>query len=57
MIASGGSFSTSATEPLPEAPSVGACEEASLHSPAFGRVSQLVQSSLVLQDDNCWHPN
>lgn len=33
------------------------CKEASLHSSGFGRLSQLVQSYLLLQDDNCWFSN
>lgn len=50
VMAGGGSFHTSATEPLPEAMSVGKYKGANLHSPALGRVSEL-------PGDNCWHPS
>lgn len=55
MTARGGYCSTSTTEPLPEGPLVGTWEGAGLQSSAFGRASQLGQTSLVLQDDSCWH--
>lgn len=50
MMATGGSFHTSAAEPLPEAMSVGKYEGTNLHSPALGGVSELPK-------DNCWHPS
>lgn len=47
VIARGGAVCTTATELLPGAWSVGT---------AFGKVSQLSQSNLVLQEDSCWLP-